>query len=219
MVKTENLDDIEIKDEIIYFKGKKTKFHWDELINTAYWAKTDLSAHSFYSTPLLHFDRDKERGRPFAYYSYGTSITEVTLDCIRGTYTVDEISVVHDIGESLNPGIDKGQFEGGILQCVGWTTIESIIYDESGVLQSTASSYKVPDIKFIPEKFNINFLEDAKNPFAVGNSKAVGEPPFVHGLGTYFAILKALNAAVEGEGKNIPALPITTERAFMYLYD
>jgi aerobic-type carbon monoxide dehydrogenase small subunit (CoxS/CutS family) len=56
------------------------------LIAAAHWARVDLAEHAFYATPDLHYDPSAERGRPFAYYAYGTSLTEVLLDCVRGAY-------------------------------------------------------------------------------------------------------------------------------------
>jgi xanthine dehydrogenase large subunit len=50
----------------------------------------------------------------------------------------------------------------------------------------------------------------------VCNSKAIGEPPFVHGLGAYFAVLEALRSV--RKDKPAPSLPLTPEKAFMYLY-
>ena len=131
-LKTKNIDDIEIRNEKIFLKGKETKLTWENLINSAYWSRTDLSSHAYYATPHLHFDREKEKGQPFTYHAYGTSITEVTLDCIRGTYQIDSVNAIHDVGKSLDPDIDMGQIQGGIIQGIGWCTIENLVYDKSG---------------------------------------------------------------------------------------
>ena len=217
LLKVEGSKDIKIVNGKVFLRGYVTDINWEKLVNAAYWAKTDLSCHAFYATPKLFFDREKEQGHPFAYHSYGTSLTEVTLDCVRGTYDIDCVGVVHDVGESLNPVIDRGQFEGGIVQGLGWATIENLVYNKYGKLLSSTNSYKVPDIKFGPRMFNIDFMEKVKNPNAVCNSKAVGEPPFIHGIGAYFALMLALNAANPGK-RDIPSLPITPEKAFMFIY-
>ncbi|MCF7790468.1 MAG: molybdopterin-dependent oxidoreductase [Victivallales bacterium] len=208
---------IEIRDETVYAGGRETDITWEKLVNTAYWEKTDLSCHAFYATPLLKFDRDKEWGRPFAYHAYGTSLIEVTLDCIKGTYKIDSVDLVHDVGNSINEELDEGQIEGAVVQALGWSTIENMVFDEKGNMLTSTNSYKVPDIKFLPEKFNVHFLENAPNPYAVSNSKAVGEPPLIHGCGAYFAILNALTAV--RKDKEMPSLPLTPEKAFMYIYE
>jgi len=121
----------------------------------------------------LHFDRVKEKGHPFAYHAYGTSIIEVTLDCIRGTYNIDSIGVVHDVGKSINSDIDMGQIQGAVVQAIGWATIENMPYLENGKIAVSTNSYKVPDINFVPNNFNIDFLENASNPNAICNSKGI----------------------------------------------
>ena len=78
------------------------------------------------------------------------------------------------------------------------------------------NAYKVPDIKIVPPHFSVTLLPNSDNPFAVCNSKAVGEPPFIHGLGAYFAVLHALRAA--RADRPLPSLPLTPEKVFMYLH-
>jgi xanthine dehydrogenase large subunit len=52
-------------------------------------------------------------------------------------------------GSSMNESIDRGQIEGGVVQGIGWMTMEEITYDDKGKLRSSAlSTYKVPDIYF-----------------------------------------------------------------------
>ena len=39
-------------------------------------------------------------------------------------YEIDSVKVVHDFGSSMNKPIDLGQIEGGIVQGIGWMTME-----------------------------------------------------------------------------------------------
>ena len=57
-------------------------------------------------------------------------LTMVTVDCLRGTYEIDAVKVVHDFGSSMNRAVDLGQCEGGIVQGIGWMTMEEVIYNE-----------------------------------------------------------------------------------------
>jgi xanthine dehydrogenase large subunit len=212
-----NAKAIEIRDEWVYLEGKKTDLNWQELVNAAYWRRVNLSAQGYYATPHIHFDREKEKGQPFAYHVFGTSIFEVTVDGLRGTYEIDAVHVVHDAGKSLNFLIDRGQAEGGLVQGIGWMTMEELLYSEAGkLLTDTTSTYKIPDIKSTPKVFNVHFLEDVENPYAVLSSKAIGEPPFMYGIGAYFAILDALKAFRPGK-EIVFDSPITPEKVFMFL--
>jgi xanthine dehydrogenase large subunit len=209
--------DIEIMNELVYKNGKETGLTWDELVKQANLKRINLSSHSFYATPGIYFDRTRERGRPFAYHVYGTAIIEVTLDCLRGIYEFDSVKVVHDFGKSLNPIIDRGQAEGGIIQGLGWMTIEEVIQDNNGkLITDSLSTYKVPDIHFTP-KIEIEFLERSENPMGIFKSKAIGEPPLMYGIGGYFAIMNALKAFRPETEFKISA-PFTPEKVLLNLY-
>ena len=61
------------------------------------------------------------------------------------------------------------------------------VYDADGKLRSNAlSTYKVPDIYSIPKEIDILPLETTRQNLAIFNSKALGEPPLMYGIGAYF---------------------------------
>ncbi len=190
---------------------------WDELIIQSYLSRIDLSAHGFYQTPGIHFDSNIEKGHPFAYYSFGTCQTEVTLDTLRGTFIVDTVNVVHDVGKLMNRELDLGQLEGGIVQGLGWTLMEELKYLDDGRLASnTFSAYKIPDISFTPE-MNIDMYEHDDNPMGIFRSKAIGEPPLFYGISALFALKNAISA-FNPSNDSTYRLPLTPERALMDLY-
>lgn len=213
-----NVDSIELKDEVVYNKGQKTDLSWQQLVLTTYNKRVSLSEHAHYSTPDIHFDKTKEKGHPFAYHVFGTAITVVSVDCLRGTYDIDAVKIVHDAGSSMNPLIDRGQIEGGLVQGIGWMTLEEIVFDKEGKLRSNAlSTYKVPDIYAAPKEINLEFLHTDKDNLAVFRSKAVGEPPLMYGIGAYFAIR---NAVKNFNPQSNPAFdaPFTPEKVLLALY-
>jgi len=209
---------IEIKNEELFAAGKATGWTWQKLVMTAFLKRVSLSEHAHYATPVIHFDLTKEKGHPFAYHVYGTAIVIAKVDCLRGIYEMESVKVVHDFGASMNTAVDKGQIEGGIVQGIGWMTMEELVYDASGVLRSNAlSTYKVPDIYSVPKEIDIHFLDTDKDNLAILRSKAVGEPPLMYGIGAYFALRDAVRkfnpAAV------IPfSAPMTPEKVLTALY-
>ena len=68
--------------------------------------RINLSAKGHYATPIINFDKSIEKGHPFAYHVYGTALTVVTVDCLRGTYTIDSVKAMHDFGSSMNRVVD-----------------------------------------------------------------------------------------------------------------
>jgi len=219
LLKEKNPDAIQLKGEWVFIHGTRTELEWEKLIQEAFMQRVNLSAKGHYSREGIWFDKSKEKGHPFAYHVYGTAIFEVTLDCIRGTYEFDAVKLVHDFGASMNRKIDLGQMEGGLVQGIGWMTMEELSYNQEGRLLSNAlSTYKIPDIYGIPKEIEVQFLNTDGVEEAIFRSKAVGEPPFLYGIGAFFALwnaIKAFNPELKAE--NLSA-PMTPEKALLLLY-
>jgi len=207
---------ISVVDGVVHVDNAASDLGWNELVWLAYFNRISLTAQSHYATPGIHYDRDTEQGNPFAYHVFGAASVEVTVDCLRGVYTVDRVRIVHDAGRSLNPLVDLGQVEGGLMQGIGWMTSEELLFADGHITSGNLTNYKIPDIMATPEIETV-FLQDADNPSAVLASKAIGEPPLMYGIGTYFALLDALKAF----RPELPAFfnaPMTPERVLMALY-
>lgn len=211
-------DQILIKNEKVLVNGQPSKLSWNDAVMLTYNHRISLSEHAHYTPPNIHFDYHTEKGHPFTYHVYGTAIVTATVDCIRGTYEVDSVKVVHDFGESMNATIDRGQVEGGIVQGIGWMTMEELLYDEKGKLRSNAlSTYKVPDIYSVPKQIHIEWLDTKKDNMAIFKSKAVGEPPLMYGIGAFFAIRNAIKAF--NPNAIVPfSAPLTPEKVLMGMY-
>mmetsp|Transcript_34302 Transcript_34302/g.118206 ORF Transcript_34302/g.118206 Transcript_34302/m.118206 type:complete len:883 (+) Transcript_34302:1657-4305(+) len=212
-----------------------------KLVNAAYFARIDLSAHGFYKVQESRcgWDWSKpngERGMPFNYFTQGGALAVVEIDALTGDAAVLSAQLVVDCGSSLNPAIDIGQIEGAFSQGVGWLTTEELIVSEPskknhGWLRSPAGTlhtvgpgaYKLPAPNDCALELKVRVLEDAPNPFAVHSSKAVGEPPFFLGAAAFFAIRHAVSAARAehcdvGDFVGFSA-PATTERIRMACAD
>lgn len=212
-------EEIILKDEWVYVNGERTDWDWNRLVMEAFTKRVSLSEHAHYATPEIHYDASREKGHPFAYHVYGTAIVEVTIDCLRGTYDMESVKVVHDFGVSMNPLIDRGQIEGGIVQGLGWMTMEEVVYDKTGRLRSNAlSTYKVPDIYSVPKEIAIEPLKTEQDNLAIFRSKAVGEPPLMYGIGAYFALRNAIYAFNSTAAIPFDA-PMTPEKVLLALYD
>ncbi|WP_288948769.1 xanthine dehydrogenase molybdopterin binding subunit [uncultured Paracoccus sp.] len=190
---------------------------FDAFIKSAYMARIQLSAAGFYKTPKIHWDRETGRGRPFYYFAYGAACSEVSVDTLTGEYVIERADVLHDVGRSLNPALDKGQVEGAFVQGTGWLTSEELWWDDKGRLRTHApSTYKIPLASDRPKVFNVNLADWSVNREAtIKRSKAVGEPPFMLGI----SVFQALNMAVASfngyaENPRIDA-PATPERVLM----
>jgi len=184
------------------------------VVERAYLQRVPLFATGYYATPGIHFDAATGRGEPFRYFAWGAAVAEVEVDGFTGQHRLLGVDILHDVGDSLAPAIDRGQIEGGFLQGVGWLTCEEVVFGDDGALRSRgASTYKLPGVGECPERFVVDTLARASEPGAVYGSKATGEPPLMLAI----AVREALRDAVAafGSGGPVPlACPAVPEAVY-----
>jgi xanthine dehydrogenase large subunit len=171
---------------------------WEDLVGDAYRQRVHLSAAGFYRTEGLHWDAGTFQGSPFKYFAYGAAATEVEVDGFTGAYRTRRVDIVHDVGDSLSPLVDRGQIEGGFVQGAGWLTLEDLRWDPATgrLLTQAASTYKLPALSEMPGVFNVTLLANATEDGVVYGSKAVGEPPLM----LAFSVREALRQAAAAFG-------------------
>jgi hypothetical protein len=102
---------------------------------------------------------------------------------------------------AINPAIDKGQIEGAYIQGMGWLTMEECIWDRNGkLLTHGPSTYKIPVAGDIPEHFKVSLFDGENVKPTPYRSKAVGEPPLMLALSTFFAVRDAVSAIGRAQG-------------------
>jgi xanthine dehydrogenase molybdopterin-binding subunit B len=174
--------------------------------------RISLSATGFYRTEGIRWDRNRAAGRPFKYFAGGVAVSEVEVDARTGMHVVRRVDIVHDVGDSLNPGIDRGQIEGGFVQGMGWLTSEELKWDAQGrLLTHSASTYQIPAISDAPGDLRVTLLPRATNAAAIHGSKAVGEPPLMLAISVREALRDAVAAFGVPGGEVALASPATGE--------
>ncbi|WP_299362241.1 xanthine dehydrogenase molybdopterin binding subunit [uncultured Paracoccus sp.] len=208
-------DEISFVPDHVVVRGEALPF--SEVIEAAYLARVQLWAAGFYATPKIHWNRKTGQGRPFYYFAYGAACSEVSVDTLTGEYVIERSDVLHDVGRSLNPAIDKGQVEGAFVQGVGWLTSEELWWDDAGRLRTHApSTYKIPLASDRPKVFNVELADWSVNAErTIKRSKAVGEPPFMLGISVFEAIGHAVASVADyREAPRLDA-PATPERVLL----
>ena len=193
-------------------KEEELRIPFADFVQQAYMGRVPLSSTGFYQTPKIHYDRNSGKGRPFYYYANGASVSEVLVDTLTGESRLVRSDILHDVGRSLNPAIDKGQIEGAFIQGMGWLTTEELKWNEQGRLLSNGpATYKIPAVGDTPFEFNVNLLADRPNSEeTIYRSKAVGEPPFMLGISVWSAIRDAVASLADyqyGAPMDTPATP------------
>ena len=209
-------EDVVFKQGLIHTPAKQRTF--TEAVQFAYSQRVQLWSDGFYATPKIHYDRQTLSGRPFFYFAYGAACSEVAIDTLTGEHKLLRVDILHDVGKSLNPEIDKGQIEGGFVQGLGWLTTEELVWGDDGkLLTRGASTYKIPTAADIPRHFNIQLWHEANREDNIGGSKAVGEPPFMLAMSVYEALRDAVGQTLGGHAPVQLNTPVTPERVLMAL--
>ena len=185
---------------------------FDKAMSLAHFNQIGLSSNGFYKTPNIGWDKASGWGKPFNYFAFGACVSEVIVDTLTGFYKNLRTDILHDVGDSINPGLDIGQVEGAYIQGVGWCTTEECKYNAKGeLLNHSPDTYKIPSVQDIPSDFRTTLLQNVPNPNAIRKSKAVAEPPFMHGLATWLAIKDAVSAVSNHQYEPDFRIPATNE--------
>ena len=209
---------IKYENNFVYFDKRKISFK--ELINTAYLNRIPLSSSGFYKTDKINVNTKTLQGRPFLYFTYGAAVTEVIIDKLTGENKILQVDIIHDVGNSINKRIDKGQIEGGYIQGLGWLTTEEVSWKSNGLLTThSPSTYKIPTAGETPFKFNVEIYDRGFNKEKVINrSKAVGEPPFMLAISSFIALKDAVSNANKGKNSENLIAPATAENILKSLH-
>jgi xanthine dehydrogenase large subunit len=204
-------DEVKFRDNQVIC-GDKASVPFDEFVRVAYTGRVPLWSSGFYRTPKIHYDFATLTGRPFFYFVYVAACSEVIVDTLTGENRLTRADILYDAGSSINPAIDIGQIEGGLIQGMGWLTTEELWWNKDGKLMTHApSTYKIPAVSDCPPVMNVKLFENSNAEESIYRSKALGEPPLPLGMSVFLAIRDAI--ASLGEGRVAPPLnaPATAE--------
>jgi len=207
--------------EAVYENGmvkfKEKSFKFNKLVKEAYLNRISLSSSGFYATPKIYFDKINFKGRPFLYFCYGAAVSEVVIDTLTGENKILRVDILHDAGKAINPAIELGQIEGGFVQGSGWLTMEEVNWKTNGQLTTySPSTYKIPAVRDMPEKFNVEIFKKGKNiENVINKSKTTGEPPLMNAMSVFFAIKNAISSISKYNINPKLDAPATPEKILM----
>ncbi|WP_058484971.1 xanthine dehydrogenase family protein molybdopterin-binding subunit [Defluviitalea phaphyphila] len=153
---------------------------------------------------LIPWDIEKFQGDAYPAYSYGLNVVEVEVDMLLATTKLLGVWGIFDVGKAIDKNIIMGQLQGGMLQGIGYASMEKMENKNGQIYQANMTDYMIPTAKdTIP--FNIELID---NPYEGGpfGAKGAGELPLV-------GVAPAYVAAVENAiNKNITEIPLTPEK-------
>lgn len=151
---------------------------------------------------VIPWDMDKFCGDPYPTYSWGITVVELRLDKVTAMTELVGVWTIYDVGTPADYLILKGQMEGGLLQGIGYGSMEKMETVDGVLQQKSMSGYMVPT-SLDTVYFDVEFVE---NPYKFGpfGGKGAGEIPLDGGAPAYTA---ALESALGFSVFNIPATP------------
>ncbi len=141
--------------------------------------------------------------------AFVVQIAEVEVDRETGHLKVRRIVTAHDVGTVINPLTHQGQIDGGVIQGLGYATMEEVVTESGKVVTASLGDYRIPCARDLPPLQTV-LVEDpaGPGPFA---AKQIGENGII---ATAAAIANALDDAV---GVRIYDLPLTAEKIYFAL--
>ena len=166
--------------------------------------KQKVVRHYKHPENLIPWCLDDFTGDPYPTYSWGVNVIEVELDTLTGEAHVTGGCGVYDVGTAIDERVMKGQIEGGMLQGIGYASMEKMESVDGRIAQCSFTDYMVPtsmDTTDIKTFMMDNLYENG--PFG---AKGAGELTL---LGSGPAFVQALEQA---DDCRFSAIPITPEQ-------
>jgi len=151
-------------------------------------------------------------GTPNFAYGYVAEAVELEVDVETGELRVLRVVCADDVGKAVNPQLVEGQIEGGVVQALGWTTVENFITDRGQIVTDRMSTYLIPSVLDIPQEL-VSLIVEKPDPRGPWGVRGMGEMPFI-------PLAPALVAAVhDATGVWFDTFPLTAERITQGLSD
>ncbi|MBI1736413.1 MAG: molybdopterin-dependent oxidoreductase, partial [Candidatus Rokubacteria bacterium] len=144
------------------------------------------------------------------FWEVAVGAAEVSVDEETGAVQIERYVSVADVGRAINPLSLEGQDEGAVMQGIGHTLFEEMVYEDGHLLNGSLLLYRVPRAEDVPPSMECRFVENADGAGPFG-AKGAGE-------GSLIPVSPAVaNALARLTGVRIRELPLTPERVWRAL--
>jgi carbon-monoxide dehydrogenase large subunit len=168
----------------------------------------ELAAEGFSAEGVFHNDRRT--------YAYGAHAAHVAIDPRTGSLEVLDYVAVEDVGRIINPMTLKSQVVGAIVQGLGSSLLERVVYDRDGqLLTGSLADYVLPRAGNFPRIRTIA-LECHPSPTNPLGAKGAGEGGIIPVGGV---IANAVASALAALGVQPFELPLPPARLWRMIED
>lgn len=184
--------------ELLRKASVRLKEHWQEGMEQIV---EERYKHPDY---LIPFDVNTFKGDAYPTYSWAVCAVELRIDTLTGSHDILGAWGSFDVGTPIDRHIVTGQMEGGLMQGLGYASMEQMFATNGRIRNNSYSDYIIPAALDIPElKVHLYVEEYPEGPYG---AKGAGELPTV---GAPAAYIEAVEQALGGALLN--HIPFTAE--------
>jgi CO/xanthine dehydrogenase Mo-binding subunit len=149
-------------------------------------------------------------GSPTTFWEISWGGAEVEVDRDTGEIKLIKYVSLADVGQAIHPVLCEGQDEGGVMNALGHSLLEEMVYKDGQLLNPNLVDYRVPTFSDLPMGFETILVENHNGPGPFG-AKGTGE-------GGLLPVAPAIgNALYKATGVRLYQLPLTPERVWQAL--
>ncbi len=149
-------------------------------------------------------------GSPTTFWEISWGGAEVEVNPDSGEIKLLKYVSLADVGQAIHPVLCEGQDEGGVMNAIGHTLLEEMIYQDGQLINPNLVDYRVPTFTELPHAFETILVENHNGPGPFG-SKGTGE-------GGLLPVAPAIgNAVYHATGTRLYGLPLTPEKMWRAL--
>ncbi|HVO71255.1 MAG TPA: xanthine dehydrogenase family protein molybdopterin-binding subunit, partial [Aggregatilineaceae bacterium] len=137
-----------------------------------------IATYQYVAPKTTMYDPETGYATPNFAYGYMAQFVEVEVDLETGHVEVVRVVSAHDVGKAVNPRLIVGQVEGGIVQALGYATMENLVTQDGRILTPYLSTYLIPTVWDVPKEIKPVILENA-DPRGPWGARGMAEMPFI----------------------------------------
>jgi len=178
------------------------------------WNEGDFTTEVEYEHPDGYpWDQATFRGDAYLGYGWGVACVEVEVDKLTNEVKTVGVWSSHEIGKAIDELIVHGQINGGILQSLGYGSMEKLEVKGGRFRQKSMSDYVIPTSMDFPKQFY--HIQENPYPWGPYGAKGMGELVF---NGASAAYVDAVERALNTRFTSIPIPPEDIEEAMKHVH-
>ena len=178
------------------------------------WSEGDFTTEVEYEHPDGYpWDQATFRGDAYLGYGWGVACVEVEVDKLPNEVKTLGVWSSHEIGKAIDELIVHGQINGGILQSLGYGSMEKLEVKGGRFKQKSMSDYVIPTSMDFPKQFY--HIQENPYPWGPYGAKGMGELVF---NGASAAYVDAVERALNTRFTSIPIPPEAIEEAMKHVH-